>query len=358
MKKGLCHPYQPSISGEEGQGHTPPPRLTPRTGAPCSRGGGLGVFQQPAADSKGSCACRPAHRSRAALCCASSQTHTCGRCEATERVEAWQPETHSLTRGVTITHRCEKGGTQTRPRTPPPPQRPLCPCAQGGRAQGGAQAQEYRGQGREGAPSPELTATLQTLKPTPPAPSPEAASTAATPGPGLSRWASQPGPEGELHPHPSQPPTPLDPHPVQPRDPPRVTAMPLREPRAPPHPGQPRLKPTVVGVAATGPDRTWLSPRLTWPSLLLQEASCPRPALGLLRVQDRTGLGPQNHTRSRRSGWAEQEAQTALAQPASPGLGLWDPPGPGAGAGGSPGECGHLPGQTEAQLRERPPRTP
>jgi len=91
-------------------------------------------------------------RSRAALCHASSQTHTCGRCEATERVEAWQPETHSLTRGVTSTHRCEKGGTQTRPRTPPPPQRPLCPCAQGGRAQGGAQAQEYRGQGREGGP--------------------------------------------------------------------------------------------------------------------------------------------------------------------------------------------------------------
>lgn len=176
------------------------------------------------------------------------------------------------------------------------------PCAPAPREDApreGLRPRSTEGRGARGAPSPELTATLQTLKPTPPAPSPEAASTAATPGPGLSRWASQPGPEGELHPHPSQPPTPLDPHPVQPRDPPRVTAMPLREPRAPPHPGQPRLKPTVVGVAATGPDRTWLAPRLTWPGLLLQEASCPQPALGLLRVQDRTGLGPQNHTRSR-----------------------------------------------------------
>ena len=187
MKRGFCHPYQPSISGEEGQGHTPPPCLTPQTGAPCSWGGGLVVFQQPAEDSKGSRAPTLPTRSRAALCRASSQTHTCGRREATERVEPWQPETRSLTRGVTSTHRCEKGGTQTRPRTPPQPQRPLCPCAQGGHAQGGAQAQEYRGQGREGAPSPELTATLQTLKPTPPAlrPPPQ-----PHPQTWLSRWAS------------------------------------------------------------------------------------------------------------------------------------------------------------------------
>ena len=36
---------------------------------------------------------------QATLCCMSSQTHTCCRHEATEPVEAWQPETRPLTRG-------------------------------------------------------------------------------------------------------------------------------------------------------------------------------------------------------------------------------------------------------------------
>lgn len=198
--------------------------------------------------------------------------------------------------------------------------------------------------------------TLQTPKPTPSAPSPEAASAAAPPRPGLRGWASQPGPEGQLHPHPSQPPTPLHPPPVQPRDPPRVTAMSLREPRAPPHPGQPILKPQSGGgggyrarqepavpaphLARLPPPGSLLPPGLLWASSVCRTAEAWVPRI------------------TRTAGSQDGQSKKPLPSPASPRLGLWGPLGPGAGAGGSPGEHGHLPGQTEAQLREGPPQTP
>lgn len=153
-------------------------------------------------------------------------------------------------------------------------------------------------------------------------------------------------PWGQLHPHPSQPPAPLDPHPGQPWDPPQVTAMPLRESRASPSSRAAQTQACSRGGGGScGAKQDWTGPgcprHLTQPGLLLQEASCPRLALGRLCAQDPTGHDAQNNTQTRQLGWGgHKKPKTALAQPASPGLGLWDSLGPRTGGRRKPGRVG------------------
>lgn len=182
------------------------------------------------------------------------------------------------------------------------------------------------------------TADTETHAPPPPTPRPEAAFIAAPPRPGLSGWPPSQTLRGSSTRTPPSHQPPLDPHPGQPWDPPQVTAVPLPESRAPPlsRAAQTQACSRRGGCRArqdwTGPGCPRTSPS---PASSSRKPPAPWLALGLLCAQDPTGHGAQNNMQTRQLGWGRhKKPKTALAQPASPGLGLWDPLGP--GTGGSP----------------------
>ena len=123
-----------------------------------------------------------------------------------------------------------------------------------------------------------------------------------------------------------------------------MTAMPLRESRAPPSSQAAQTQACSLGGGCRA-RQDWTGPGCprTSPSPASSSKKPPAPWLALSRLcaQDPTGHGAQNKTQTRQLGWGRhKKPKTALAQPASPGLGLRDPLGPGTGGRRKPGRVG------------------